>query len=111
MDWGNALITVIVALIAATPGIVAYFRSARKDRADATDQMVNTSMKVMESLDKKVSSLERDIRNLKRREKLFMQNQRELMRVIQELKDILKENCIDYDIEPELVDVDLDIDV
>jgi uncharacterized small protein (DUF1192 family) len=106
MDWGNAIITVIVALIAASPGIVAYFRTQKKDEAEAAGILIDKSLLISEGWEKRIGALEKEICKLKKRERIYILNQKELLRVITELKDVMRENGIDYDIEPELVDIE-----
>lgn len=106
MDWGNAIITVVVAIIAASPGIVAYFRTQKKDEAEAAGILIDKSLLISEGWEKRIGALEKEICKFKKRERVYITNQKELLRVIHELKDILRDNGIDYDIEPELVEID-----
>jgi hypothetical protein len=106
MDWGNAIITVVVAIIAASPGIVAYFRTQKKDEAEAAGILIDKSLLISEGWEKRILALECEIDKLKRRERVYIRNQKELLRVIQELKDVMREKDIDYDIEPELIELE-----
>ena len=105
MDWNTA----VIAVISGTLPIIAkaLFDSVR-NKNSAADIVVDSSIKVMEKLEKRIEDLECEIKKLKKREAKYMRNQKELLSVIKELKDVMIEQGIDYDVEPILEDVNVD---
>jgi len=102
MDWN----TILVGLLGGTvPVIIKAIFDTRKNRNEAADVVVDSSMKVMEALEKRVAGLEKEVVKLKKREKIYLRNQKELLSVIKELKEIMIENGIDYDVIPILEEI------
>jgi len=99
---GGAGVVVIKALID-------WLRNKDLDKADLSSRAVDTSERVMERMEKRMEDMEREIRLMKRRELVYARNQAELIRVIEELKFVMQEAGIDYDIEPELETVPIEL--
>lgn len=111
---------ILVALIGAIPGIYAIILQMRKNKAeektidssitgkitDAAGIIIDKLQVQMDSMEKRIDGLMKEIVLLKKREKIFVHNQKELLRIIKELKDVMRESGIDYDVEPELMDID-----
>lgn len=85
-----------------------YLRNRNKDKADFTNVVTESSERVMKRMEQRMSEMEREIRLLKKRELVYARNQAELIRVIHELKFVMEEAGIDYNIEPELEEVPIE---
>lgn len=56
----DSWVPVIIALIAALPGILAYTNGRRKQRAEATQTLTDTSLKLVGALNQRIDELERE---------------------------------------------------
>jgi predicted RNase H-like nuclease (RuvC/YqgF family) len=109
MDWNTIIIAIVGGMfVPVGKAIFDYLKDKNKDQNTAADIVVDSSIKVMAQLEKRIESLECEIKKLKKREAKYARNQKELISVVNELKSVMKEQGIDYDIEPVLEDVEVE---
>lgn len=61
----DVITTIIVALVAASPGIYAVYRQVRKDRVDNVDTLSDAALALLEPYKKEVAELRADMKLLR----------------------------------------------
>jgi len=63
----DALIPIVIAIVAAVPGVLAFIRGLRSDKTDAASKLTQVAMGMLEPLEKKIADLEAEVSLLQRK--------------------------------------------
>ena len=71
MNWETILVPIVVALVAAVPGVLAWRRQAQKDKTDAVSTLTGSALEMVEAYKAELAAVkaesEREMQKLRQR--------------------------------------------
>ena len=81
----DGLITLIVALVAAAPGVYAIFSGRQKARAEAASIVANAAAALVKPLEKRIDALETEVQQLRADNRLLRRQNHEMAQSLRAL--------------------------